>query len=163
MARPLRIELPGALYHVSSRGDRREDILPGRHRGDTDRQAFLAVFAEVCERFNCWAHADCLMTNHDHLLVETPDGNLSKGMRQLTGIYTQQFNAELRSVASQEGCGTQHARSDQALPLRRSLTPSPAPPRTLPETASSDGRGRPLPSRSRPGAGRRGRRPRTAV
>jgi REP element-mobilizing transposase RayT len=90
MARPLRIELPGALYHVTSRGDGREDI----YRGDTDRQAFLAVFGEVCERFNWWAHAYCLMTNHYHLLVETPDGNLSKGMRQLNGIYTQRFNSE---------------------------------------------------------------------
>ncbi len=90
MARPLRIGLPGALYHVTSRGDGREDI----YRGDTDRQAFLAVFEEVCERFNWWAHAYCLMTNHYHLLVETPDGNLSKGMRQLNGVYTQRFNSE---------------------------------------------------------------------
>ena len=89
MARPLRIELPGALYHVTSRGDGREDI----YRGDTDRQAFLAVFGEVCERFNWWAHAYCLMTNHYHLLVETPDGNLSKGMRQLNGVYTQRVNS----------------------------------------------------------------------
>jgi putative transposase len=90
MARPLRIEFPGALYHVTSRGDGQDDI----YRGDTDRQAFLAVFGEVCERFNWWAHAYCLMTNHYHLLVETPDGNLSKGMRQLNGVYTQRFNAE---------------------------------------------------------------------
>jgi REP element-mobilizing transposase RayT len=90
MARPLRIEFPGALYHVTSRGDGREDI----YRGHTDRQAFLSVFGEVCERFNWWAHAYCLMTNHYHLLVETPDGNLSKGMRQLNGVYTQRFNAE---------------------------------------------------------------------
>ncbi len=90
MARPLRIELPGALYHVTSRGDGREDI----YRGDTDRLAFLAVFGDVCERFNWWAHAYCRMTNHYHLLVETPDGNLSKGMRQLNSVYTQRFNAQ---------------------------------------------------------------------
>jgi putative transposase len=90
MARPLRIEFPGALYHVTSRGDGQDDI----YRGDTDRQAFLSVFGAVCERFNWWAHAYCLMTNHYHLLVETPDGNLSKGMRQLNGVYTQRFNAE---------------------------------------------------------------------
>ena len=90
MARPLRIELPGALYHVTSRGDGREDI----YRGDTDRQTFLAVFAEVCARFNWRAHADCLMSNHYHLLVETPDGNLSKRMRQLNGVYTHRFNSE---------------------------------------------------------------------
>jgi putative transposase len=90
MARPLRIEFPGALYHVTSRGDGQDDI----YRGDTDRQAFLSVFGTVCGRFNWWAHAYCLMTNHYHLLVETPDGNLSKGMRQLNGVYTQRFNAE---------------------------------------------------------------------
>ena len=56
MARPLRIALPGAPYHVTLRGDGREDI----YRGDTDRQALLAVFGEVCERFNWWAHAYCL-------------------------------------------------------------------------------------------------------
>ncbi len=79
MARPLRIEFPGALYHVTSRGDGREDI----YRGDADRRIFLALLAEVCEQFNWWGHAYCLMTNHYHLLIETPDGNLSKGMRQL--------------------------------------------------------------------------------
>ncbi len=88
MARPLRIELPGALYHVTSRGDGREDI----YLGDADRQAFLTLVGEVCERFNWWGHAYCLMTNHYHLLMETPDGNLSKGMRQLNGVYTQRFN-----------------------------------------------------------------------
>ena len=88
MARPLRIELPGALYHVTSRGDGREDI----YLGDADRRAFLTLLGEVCERFNWWGHAYCLMTNHCHLLVETPDGNLSKGMRQLNGVYTQSTN-----------------------------------------------------------------------
>ena len=88
MARPLRIEFPGALYHVTSRGDGREDI----YRGDADRRIFLALLAEVCEQFNWWGHAYCLMTNHYHLLIETPDGNLSKGMRQLNGVYTQRFN-----------------------------------------------------------------------
>lgn len=88
MARPLRIEFPGALYHVTSRGDGREDI----YRGDADRRIFLVLLAEVCERFNWWGHAYCLMTNHYHLLIETPDGNLAKGMRQLNGVYTQRFN-----------------------------------------------------------------------
>jgi REP element-mobilizing transposase RayT len=89
MARPLRIEFPGALYHLTSRGDGREDI----YRGDGDRRLFLDVLADVCERFNWWGHAYCLMTNHYHLLMETPDGNLAKGMRQLNGVYTQRFNA----------------------------------------------------------------------
>lgn len=88
MARPLRLEFPGALYHVTSRGDGREDI----YRSDGDRRVFLAVLAAVCGRFNWVVHAYCLMTNHYHLLVETPDGNLSKGMRQLNGVYTQRFN-----------------------------------------------------------------------
>ncbi len=88
MTRPLRLEFPGALYHVTSRGDGREDIF----RGDGDRQVFLALLGDICERFNWWAHAYCLMSNHYHLLMETPDANLSKGMRQLNGVYTQRFN-----------------------------------------------------------------------
>ena len=88
MARPLRIEFPGALYHVTSRGDRREAIF----EDDKDRLIFLHTLAEVVERFNWLCHAYCLMTNHYHLLVETPDGNLSKGMRHLNGVYTQATN-----------------------------------------------------------------------
>jgi len=88
MARPLRLEFAGALYHVTSRGDRREAI----YDSDSDRQLFLDVVGAVWERFNWQVHAYCLMTNHYHLLVETPDGNLSKGMRQLNGVYTQRFN-----------------------------------------------------------------------
>lgn len=88
MARPLRIEFAGALYHVTSRGDRREPIF----EDDEDRVKFLNVLAEVVERFNWLCHAYCLMTNHYHLVVETPDGNLSKGMRQLNGMYTQASN-----------------------------------------------------------------------
>jgi REP element-mobilizing transposase RayT len=53
---------------------------------------FLSLLADVCERFNWWGHAYCLMTNHYHLLMETPDGNLSKGMRHLNGVYTQRVN-----------------------------------------------------------------------
>ena len=88
MARPLRIELAGGLYHVTSRGDRREAIF----RDDQDREAWLGVLGEVCSRFNWRCHAYCEMTNHYHFIVETPDANLSKGMRQLNGVYTQQFN-----------------------------------------------------------------------
>jgi REP element-mobilizing transposase RayT len=84
----LRIEFAGALYHVTSRGDGREDI----YRGDEDRRRFLEVVGEVCERFDWVVHAYCLMDNHYHLLVETPNANLSKGMRQLNGVYTQAFN-----------------------------------------------------------------------
>ena len=88
MARPLRLEFAGALYHVTSRGDRREDIF----LCDDDRREWLEVLGTVCSRFNWVVHAYCQMTNHYHLLLETVDGNLSRGMRQLNGVYTQRFN-----------------------------------------------------------------------
>ncbi len=88
MARPLRIELAGGFYHVTSRGDRREAI----YLDDHDRGEWLGVFGEVCDRFHWRCHAYCEMTNHYHVVVETPDANLSKGMRQLNGVYTQRFN-----------------------------------------------------------------------
>lgn len=88
MARPLRLEFSGALYHITSRGNRREDIF----ENDTDRTRFLALLNDVCEAHNWVCHAYCLMGNHYHLLIETPDANLSKGMRQLNGVYTQTFN-----------------------------------------------------------------------
>jgi putative transposase len=88
MARPLRLEFEHALYHVTSRGDRREDIF----WNDDDRLAWLDLLGAVCLRFNWRVHAYCLMGNHYHLLVQTPDGNLSAGMRQLNGVYTQMSN-----------------------------------------------------------------------
>ncbi|RLA43226.1 MAG: addiction module toxin RelE [Gammaproteobacteria bacterium] len=88
MARPLRIEFSGALYHVTSRGDGREDI----YLDEEDRELFMLVLGEVCDLFNWSVHSWCQMTNHYHLLVETPDSNLSKGMRYLNGVYTQRFN-----------------------------------------------------------------------
>lgn len=88
MARPLRLELSGGLYHVTSRGDGREDI----YLRDEDRESWLEIFGQVCERFNWVCHAWCQMSNHYHLLVETPQANLSQGMRQLNGVYTQRFN-----------------------------------------------------------------------
>jgi len=90
MARPLRIEYPGAVYHVTARGDGREDI----YLSDEDREIFLEVFAHVIKRFGWVCHAWCLMTNHYHLMIETPKGNLSQGMRQLNGVYTQRFNRQ---------------------------------------------------------------------
>ncbi len=94
MARPLRIEYPGALYHVTARGNARQAI----YKDDADRRAFLNVLEAVVERFNWLCHAYCLMGNHYHLLIETPDGNLSKGMRELNGRYTQAFNRRHRRV-----------------------------------------------------------------
>lgn len=94
MARPLRIELSGGLYHITSRGDRREAI----YLSDDDRTAWLSVLGEVCQRFNWICHAWCQMTNHYHVVVETPEGNLSRGMRQLNGVYTQYVNRTHRRV-----------------------------------------------------------------
>lgn len=94
MARPLRMEFAGALYHVTSRGDGREDI----YRDKTDRKVFYAVLGEVCAQFNWRVHAECQMTNHYHILVETPDANLARGMRQLNGVYTQRFNRHHHGV-----------------------------------------------------------------
>jgi REP element-mobilizing transposase RayT len=94
MARPLRLELSGGLYHVTSRGDRREDI----YFDKVDRLAWLGLLAQVCARFNWVCHAYCQMTNHYHLIIETPEGNLSQGMRQLNGVYTQTINRRHRRV-----------------------------------------------------------------
>jgi REP element-mobilizing transposase RayT len=88
MARPLRIQFPGALYHVTSRGNARAPIF----EEDSDRRLLLHILGEVVESYRWVCHAFCLMTNHYHLLVETPEANLSRGMRQLNGLYTQRFN-----------------------------------------------------------------------
>ena len=88
MARPLRLELAGGLYHVTSRGDGQEAI----YLSDDDREVWLAVLGQVCKRFNWVCHAWCQMSNHYHLLIETPEANLAEGMRLLNGAYTQRFN-----------------------------------------------------------------------
>lgn len=88
MARPLRLEFEGALYHVMSRGNAREDIF----LDDGDRTAFLANLGRAAKRFDWRLWAWCLMGNHYHLLVETLRPTLSRGMRQVNGIYTQAFN-----------------------------------------------------------------------
>jgi len=94
MSRPMRLEFPNALYHVTSRGNAQQNI----YLTDADRQQFLNVLNHVCQRYNWVVHAYCLMSNHYHLLIETPDGNLSKGMRQLNGLYTQDFNRAHKRV-----------------------------------------------------------------
>lgn len=88
MTRPLRLEFPGALYHVTSRGNRRNPI----YLDDADRLAWLRVLGKVCERHHFIIHSFCQMTNHYHLLAETVEPNLSTGMRQLNGLYSQYFN-----------------------------------------------------------------------
>ena len=79
---------------MTSRGNGRNDI----YLDDEDRKNWLALFDEVCLRFNWLCHAYCLMTNHYHVVVETIEGNLSKGMRHLNGVYTQSFNRRHRRV-----------------------------------------------------------------
>ncbi len=88
MVRPLRIEYPGAVYHVTSRGDRREPIA----KDDTDRAMFLEVLGQALARFDAQAWGYCLMGNHYHLVLHTREANLSRLMRQINGVYTQSFN-----------------------------------------------------------------------
>lgn len=94
MARPLRIEFPGAVYHVTARGNARADIFADAE----DRDSFLKLLQIVVKRYRWQCHAYCLMDNHYHLLIETPDANLSRGMRQLNGLYTQRSNRRHRQV-----------------------------------------------------------------
>src|SRR3972149_8400468 len=88
MARPFRLEFPGALYHITSRGNARQEIF----LDDDDRTNFLNLLGREVEqqRWNC--HAYCLMSNHYHIMIETPEGNLVLGMRRLNGAYSQEFN-----------------------------------------------------------------------
>ena len=88
MSRPLRIEFPGAVYHVTSRGDRREPI----YRDDADRLTQLDVVAQAMDRFDAQVLAYCQMGNHFHLVLHTRAANLSRLMRHLNGVYTQAFN-----------------------------------------------------------------------
>jgi REP element-mobilizing transposase RayT len=88
MARKLRVEYPGAIYHVLNRGDRREAIF----LADADRQLFLATLAEACGKTGWQVHALCLMDNHFHLVLETPEANLVAGMKWFLGAYTGRFN-----------------------------------------------------------------------
>ncbi|MBL8279311.1 MAG: transposase [Pelomonas sp.] len=88
MSRPLRIEFAGALYHVTSRGDRRESIFVD----DMDRARLLAVVAQGMARFDAQLLAYCLMGNHYHFVIHTRQGNLSVLMRHINGVYTQAFN-----------------------------------------------------------------------
>src|SRR4030067_2490661 len=94
MARPLRIEYSEAVYHITSRGNDRKKI----YSDDEDRENFFGVLETVVKKYNWLCHAYCLMDNHYHLLVETRDANLSIGMRQLNGVYTQLYNRRHRRV-----------------------------------------------------------------
>ena len=92
MARPLRIEFPGALYHVTSRGNEKRPIF----RSDVDRRAFLDFLAQAARRFGWSITAWVLMTNHFHLVIQTPGPNLSRGMHWLNGTYAARFNKHHR-------------------------------------------------------------------
>ena len=84
----MRVQYPGAIYHVMSRGDRQENIFVD----DVDRQDFLKTLAEACQRTGWQVHACCLMSNHFHLVVETPNAKLVEGMRWLLSAYTIRLN-----------------------------------------------------------------------
>ena len=88
MPRPLRIQFPGAIYHLMNRGDRRESIF----HDDQDRHCFLDTLGEACEKTGWQLHAWCLMGNHFHLVAETPQANLIVGMKWFLGTYTSRFN-----------------------------------------------------------------------
>ena len=88
VARKLRIQYPGAIYHVMNRGDHREPIF----RSGKDRELFLETLGQACEKTDWQVHAWCLMSNHFHLVVETPRANLVAGMKWLLGTYTMRFN-----------------------------------------------------------------------
>ncbi len=94
MARPLRIEYAGAVYHVTSRGNARQKI----YLDDADRELFLGKLSEARERYRFVVHAYCLIGNHYHLLVETPKPNLSLGMQRINGEFTQAFNRRHRKA-----------------------------------------------------------------
>ena len=88
MSRPLRIQYPDAWYHVMNRGRRGEDVFTGKK----DYNAFINLLKELVEDYNVKIAAYCLLSNHYHLLVQTPTANISRAMRHLNGVYTQRFN-----------------------------------------------------------------------
>lgn len=96
MARPLRIEYPGAWYHVLNRGRRREKIF----FSDSDYELFFKILGECNKLFNLEIHAYSLIPNHYHLLICTPRGNLSRNMRHLNGVYTQSINKKYNTEGS---------------------------------------------------------------
>jgi putative transposase len=90
VARPPRLQIPGGIYHVTARGNRRQPIF----LDEADYRRFLQILAVVVARLGWRCHAYCLMPNHYHLLIETPDANLSAGMQRLNGLYAQWFNRQ---------------------------------------------------------------------
>ena len=94
MSRTLRIQFPGAIYHITGRGNNKQDI----YDCEEDVDLFLGILAESVSRYNIIVHAYCLMPNHYHLLIETPNGNISEPMRYSNQTYTQTINKRRRRV-----------------------------------------------------------------
>jgi REP element-mobilizing transposase RayT len=94
MGRPLRITYPGAHYHITARGNQQKDIFKSRR----DREQFLSYLESSAIRYGAVIHAYCLMKNHYHLLMETPDGNLPEIMRHINGAYTNYHNTKRKQV-----------------------------------------------------------------
>ena len=96
MASPLRIEYPDAVYHVSNYGLDNQRVFPS----DRYYDQFLKSLADACSRLNVEVHAYCLLRNQYHLIIKTPEGNLSRFMRQVDGLYTQHYQKMKRSEGS---------------------------------------------------------------
>jgi putative transposase len=134
MARPLRIELAGGLYHVMSRGNARRPIV----RDDADRQRRLDWLQRTVETYGWWLHAFTLLTNHEHLFLEMPEANLSAGMHLLNGSYSGYFNVRHRRAGhlfqgrfkahliEEEGYFTEISRYLHLNPVRAKLVSRPA-------------------------------------
>ena len=88
MARPLRLEYPGAVWHITARGNERKNIF----RSDADRRLLLELLGDAVRRYGWIVHTYVLMSNHYHFLIETPRPTLSRGMQWLNGKYAQRFN-----------------------------------------------------------------------
>jgi REP element-mobilizing transposase RayT len=98
MARPLRIEYPGAFYHVTSRGNKQKDVF----KSQKDREKFLSYVESAVVRYGAVVHIWRLMRNPYHLLLETPLGNLSQSMRHINGAYTTYFNVKRKRAGHRE-------------------------------------------------------------
>ena len=134
IVRPLRIKYSGAVYHVTSRGDRREPIA----KDDVDRSLFLEIVGRAVQRFDARVWAYCLMGNHYHLVLQTREANLSRLMRQINGVYTQSFNRR-HALSGHLFQGRFKAQVIDADPVR--ATPDPVCPpqsRPAPQTRRTD-------------------------
>jgi REP element-mobilizing transposase RayT len=113
MARKVRIQYPGAIYHVMNRGDRREAIF----EDDEDRERLLKTLTEGCQKTGWQVHAYCLMRNHFHLVLETPQPNLVVGMKWLLGTYTSRYNRRHKNLSKcQSSLLTLPERADKESP-----------------------------------------------